>query len=93
MGATPLDHPEELPPGIDPTGYLRWRVACECKTEGVGFANSYPDAWTAMNAWKQAHNWQRHPSRTKTTEAYDWSEYVQVYGDRSRFDGLGRTEG
>lgn len=67
---------------------LRYTVSCECGAKHTGEADSYPEAWKAMDAWKQPHNWGTHPARSKPFDAYDWQEQIEVIGDRSRFDGL-----
>jgi len=67
---------------------LRFRISCECGAEYTGEADSYPEAWNAMDEWKRPHNTDQHPNRGKPFDHYRWREDVRVVGDRTPFDGL-----
>lgn len=69
-------------------GKLRYRVSCECGDSHEGEATTYPEAWKAMDEWKQPHNWGKHPARSKPFDHYSWRESVEVVGDRTPYDVL-----
>lgn len=69
-------------------GRLHYRVACECGDSFEGEAETYPDAWKAMDSWKTPHNWGKHPARGKPFDHYPWNETIEVIGDRAAYDGL-----
>ena len=72
--------------------HLSWLVKCSCGAQATGEADEYPQAWTAIDAWKVAHIDAKHHDRGRRLIDYHWVEDITVIGDRSRYDGINYIE-